>query len=818
MKLHRKRTMAILLAFVLIFTLIPITALGASPWAPNTSYQVGDLVTYGGSTYKTIQAHTSLVGWEPPNVASLWQLQTGSTGSNTWTANTSYATGAIVTYNGSTYQCIQSHTSLVGWEPPNTPTLWQPQTGSGDTQAPSVPGNLHITSTTTTAVALAWNASTDNVGVTGYDVYRGTTLAGTATGTSFTVTGLSAGTTYSFTVKAKDAAGNVSAASSAVNGTTQSGSDTQAPSVPGNLHVTGTTSSSITLAWNASTDNVGVTGYDVYRSTTLAGTATGTSFTVSGLSANTTYSFTIKAKDAAGNVSAASSAVNGTTQSGNDTQAPSAPGNLHSNGTGSTSVILAWNASTDNVGVTGYDVYRGTTLAGTATSTTFTVSGLSANTTYSFTVKAKDAAGNVSTASNTLTVTTTNNNNSMKIVTYFPEWAVYGRNFKVPDIDASKITFINYAFADICWNGIHGNSDPTSPNPQTWACADETGNISVPNGTIVQGDPWAATGMSYSGDTWDMPIKGSFNQLIKLKQANLNLKTIISVGGWSWSNRFSDVANDATARTTFANSAVNFLRKYQFDGVDLDWEYPVGGGLAGNSYRAADKQNYVLLLQAIRSALNTAGAQDGKYYYLTIAAGAGPAYVTNNQLSQIAATVDWINIMTYDFHGSWDAKSGQNAPLYYDPADPNPDPTNFNVDHAVTNMLNAGVPASKLVLGLGYYGRGWGGCTNSNGGQYQTCSGVSQTGTWEHGVYDFSDLQANYINKNGYVRYYNNVTKTPYLYNASNGTYISYDDEQSILEKVNYLKAKGLGGAMSWEVSGDRNKTLQTIVKQNLIP
>ncbi|MCD1262034.1 fibronectin type III domain-containing protein [Paenibacillus athensensis] len=644
-------------------------------------------------------------------------------------------------------------------------------------------------------------------------------MAGTATGTSFTVSGLSANTTYSFTVKAKDAAGNVSAASSSVNGTTQSGSDTQAPSVPGNLQVTGTTSSSITLAWNASTDNVGVTGYDVYRGTTLAGTATGTSFTVSGLSANTTYSFTVKAKDAAGNVSAASSSVSGTTQTvTTDTQAPTAPGNLHSNGTGSTSVILAWNASTDNVGVTGYNVYRGTTLAGTATSTTFTVSGLTANTTYSFTVKAKDAAGNLSAASNTLTVTTTSTNNSMKIVTYFPEWAVYGRNFKVPDIDASKITFINYAFADICWNGIHGNSDPTSPNPQTWACADETGNISVPNGTIVQGDPWAATGMSYPGDTWDMPIKGSYNQLVKLKQANPNVKTIISVGGWSWSNRFSDVANDATARTTFANSAVNFLRKYQFDGVDLDWEYPVSGGLAGNSYRAADKANYVLLLQAIRSALNTAGSQDGKYYYLTIAAGAGPTYVANNQLSQIASTVDWINIMTYDFHGSWDPKSGQNAPLYYDPADPNPDPTNFNVDHAVTNMLNAGVPASKLVLGLGYYGRGWGGCANSNGGQYQTCSGVSQTGTWEHGVYDFSDLQANYINKNGYTRYYNNVTKTPYLYNASNGTYISYDDEQSILEKINYLKAKGLGGAMSWEVSGDRNKTLQTVVKQNLIP
>ncbi|MCD1261171.1 discoidin domain-containing protein [Paenibacillus athensensis] len=583
----------------------------------------------------------------------------------------------------------------------NSPTSAMVQTvsefqgsGTGDTQAPSTPSGLTATATSSSQINLSWTASTDNVGVTGYDIYRGGTLIGSSTTTSYSDTGLTASTAYSYTVKAKDAAGNVSAASGAASATTQAGGggggtytalsrtgwtatsnptsgdapanlldnnmstrwstgatmtngqyfvvdmksaqsfnrvvmdstnaandyargyqvfvsndgtnwgsavasgtgstavitvdfaaqsaryikvvqtgtasswwsinefnvysngggggggDTQAPSTPSGLTATATSSSQINLSWTASTDNVGVTGYDIYRGGTLVGSSTTTSYSDTGLTASTAYSYTVKAKDAAGNVSAASSAASATTQAGGggggtytalsrtgwtatsnptsgdvpanlldgslttrwstgatmangqyfvvdmksaqsfnrvvmdstnaandyargyqvfvsndgtnwgsavasgtgstavitvdfaaqsaryikvvqtgtasswwsinefnvysngggggggDTQAPSTPSGLTATATSSSQINLSWTASTDNVGVTGYDIYRGGTLVGSSTTTSYSDTGLTASTAYSYTVKAKDAAGNVSAASSAASATT----------------------------------------------------------------------------------------------------------------------------------------------------------------------------------------------------------------------------------------------------------------------------------------------------------------------------------------------------------------------------------------------------------------------------
>ncbi|GEK23041.1 hypothetical protein CXY01_35610 [Cellulomonas xylanilytica] len=190
-------------------------------------------------------------------------------------------------------------------------------TGGGDVTAPSAPTGLTVSGTTTTTASLAWTASTDAVGVTGYDVLRGGTLVGTTAGTTFTDTGLAPGTAYSYAVRARDAAGNVSSTSATATATTASAPvDTTAPTVPAGLTAGTTTTTSVPLSWAAATDDVGVTGYDVYRGTTRVATATGTRYTDTGLAASTAYSYTVRARDAAGNVSAASAAVTATTQPG----------------------------------------------------------------------------------------------------------------------------------------------------------------------------------------------------------------------------------------------------------------------------------------------------------------------------------------------------------------------------------------------------------------------------------------------------------------------------------------------------------------------
>jgi chitodextrinase len=281
--------------------------------------------------------------------------------------------------------------------------------GTADTTAPTAPTGLSSPSKTSTTINLSWTASTDNVGVSSYDIYQGTTLIGSTTGaTTYQATGLTASTAYSFTVKAKDAAGNTSAASSTLNVTTNAAADTTAPTTPTGLTSPSKTTTTVNLSWTASTDNVGVTGYDIYQGSTFIGSTTGaTTYQATGLTANTAYSFTVKAKDAAGNVSAASSVLSVTTTAAADTTAPTAPTGLTAPSKSTTTVNLSWTASTDNVGVTGYDIYRGTTLAGSTTgATSYQVTGLTANTAYSFTVKAKDAAGNVSSASTALNVTT----------------------------------------------------------------------------------------------------------------------------------------------------------------------------------------------------------------------------------------------------------------------------------------------------------------------------------------------------------------------------------------------------------------------------
>ncbi|CAF1325319.1 unnamed protein product [Rotaria sordida] len=367
------------------------------------------------------------------------------------------------------------------------------------------------------------------------------------------------------------------------------------------------------------------------------------------------------------------------------------------------------------------------------------------------------------------------------ILAYFTAWSIYQRSYFVSDIPGDKITHINYAFANI-------GSD----------------------GRITLGDSWADIEKTFAGDTWDQPLRGNFNQLIKLKEKYPHLRTLISVGGWTWSGKFSDVALTDQSRSTFAASCVEFIKKYGFDGVDLDWEYPVSGGLPSNSRRPEDKQNYVLLLKELRRQLD---AVPNKKYLLTVATGAGTERIADMNLPGMAAYLDWFNVMTYDFHGGWETKTGHNAPLYKNNDETTSDTapsfikSKYNCDAAIQAYITAGVSSTKILMGLALYGRGWQGVTNTAlNGFSQTASSQLPTGTWENGIYDYDHLKKSFISSN--KRYWDDQSKVPFLFNPSTGLWISYDDVESINLKNNYIKQNKLGGAFFWELSSDRQTEL----------
>lgn len=301
-------------------------------------------------------------------------------------ATTAYTDTGLAVYTTYTYNIIARDAS--GNSSNLSATLYGGT--SADTTAPSVPDNLHSTGSTVSSVTLAWNASTDDVGVSGYHIYRDGNLVATTAATTYTDTGLTVSTNYTYTISAYDAANNTSLQSAPYN--TSSSNDTTAPTIPGNVHTTAVYDTSVAIAWNASTDDVAVTGYKVYRGGSLVATTTGTSYTDTNLTPVTDYVYTVKAYDAANNQSASSAGLN--VQTAYDTTAPTVPSNLHSTGQTDTSVTLAWDPSTDNVAVSGYDIYRDGTLISTTASTSYTDSGLQVNTAYSYRIRAHDAYAN----------------------------------------------------------------------------------------------------------------------------------------------------------------------------------------------------------------------------------------------------------------------------------------------------------------------------------------------------------------------------------------------------------------------------------------
>lgn len=371
------------------------------------------------------------LAWDAVSGASGYTLHYG-TSSRNYTAqlNTGAATSGTITglSPGVTYYIAVTAVNSAGTRSGYSNEVSTTIPGA-DATAPSAPASLSATASGTTAANLAWSASTDNVGVTGYRVERCTgsgctafSQVATPTGTTWSNTGLATATIYRYRVRAVDAAGNQGAYSPIATVTTGSPADTAAPSVPANVAASRSGSTSINVSWSASSDNVGVTGYRLERCTGSSctsfaeiGQPSSTSYANTGLATNTTYRYRVRARDAAGNLSGYSSIVSASTAAPADTQAPSVPSSVQAVRASSTSIRVSWSASSDNVGVTGYRIERCTgssctsyAQVATATGTSYTNTGLATNTTYRYRLRANDAAGNLSGYSSTATASTSN--------------------------------------------------------------------------------------------------------------------------------------------------------------------------------------------------------------------------------------------------------------------------------------------------------------------------------------------------------------------------------------------------------------------------
>jgi chitinase len=244
---------------------------------------------------------------------------------------------------------------------------------------------------------------------------------------------------------------------------------------------------------------------------------------------------------------------------------------------------------------------------------------------------------------------------------------------------------------------------------------------------------------------------------------------------------------------------MGFVVRHDIDGLDVDWEYPGLPGY-GNTHRPEDKENFTALMAGLRAVFDKKGAETKRRYLLTFAAGAFSDFLAHVEMDKVQASVDFVNLMTYDFREAGaDAEAGHHANLY-----PNPlDPKQSSADRAVREFSAAGVPAAKLVLGVPFYGRAWGDVKPEGNGLYQPGKEVGEPVDTS-----YASLARDYVDRNGYRRIWDDRAQAPFLWNAEKRIFISYEDPESLGVKSRYVLEHGLGGVMFWEYNSDRTGSL----------
>lgn len=421
--------------------------------------------------------------------------------------------------------------------------------------------------------------------------------------------------------------------------------------------------------------------------------------------------------------------------------------------------------------------------------------------------------------------------------TYFVEWGIYGRDFTVDNIPADNLTHILYGFIPICGpnesvKSVGGNSY----NALMTACK------GVPDYEVVIHDPWAAYQKSFpqAGHEYSSPIKGNYAMLMALKQRNPDLKIIPSIGGWTLSDPFFDFTTKAN-RDTFVASVKRFLTTWKFyDGVDIDWEFPGGGGAAPDlGDPVNDGPAYIALMQELRAMLDQLEADTGRTYELTSAIGVGYDKIEDVNYGDAVQYMDYIFAMTYDFYGGWNNVPGHQTALYCGTfmrpgqcdgsgVDENGEAYKgpaYTTDNGIQLLLAQGVPANKLVVGTAMYGRGWEGVTPDTlidpndpmtGTGTGKLKGSTAQGVWEDGVIDYKGVKsfmlgADNTGINGFEYGYDAQAEAPWVWNRSTGQLITFDDDRSVKAKGAYVRNLGLAGLFSWEIDADNGDILNAM-------
>lgn len=294
--------------------------------------------------------------------------------------------------------------------------------------------------------------------------------------------------------------------------------------------------------------------------------------------------------------------------------------------------------------------------------------------------------------------------------------------------------------------------------------------------------------------------------LVKLRERNPQLKIVLSIGGWGAGN-FSEAAASDSARTRFADTAVELVRRHDLDGLDIDWEYPAHPG-PGISHSPADKPNFTRLLQTVRAKLDDLEKVNaGREYLLTIAAADGEA-ARGLEIKKIAAILDWINLMTYDFYGSLTPTTGHHAGLYRSPVAPAHSRTTVQ---AVDEFLAAGTPPRKLQIGVAFYGRTFGDVAAGR-------EGLQQPFGSDGGFVSWQEIAEKYLDRNGFQRHWDEQAQAAWLWNPVTRRMISYDDPQALRAKAGFVRDRGLGGIMYWEQRQDPQEQLLDVLNEELKP